>query len=180
MPGGSDHPGRNGVDGDALFSQLFCHHAGHTHHGPFCRDIGHLSRVGEKVGARSDVNDATVLAFLEKRINRLGNIEISEVVDLDEPVHLLITELMPRGATREDSCIIDQNINSSVASFNGSDGLLDLAFTGYVAALGIGFAACRANFIDRARGVLDIENLDLCAFGRQSQRCSPPDTGSRS
>jgi hypothetical protein len=163
------HPRRQGIDRNALLAQLFCHHPGHAHHRAFGRDIGHLPRVGEKVGARGDVDDAAVRTAFEQRVDRPGNIEIAEVVDLHEAVHLFIGQLMPGRAAREDAGVVDQNIHLMVTAGDGLDGCGDLAFVGDITELSLGLAAGGANRLGGFCRVSDIEDFDLRPFGGQPQ-----------
>src|SRR5262245_53974645 len=111
---GGDHSGGDGVDRDVVIAEFLGQHARETHHRALRRDVGHLPRVGQKVSPRSHVDDPSALALFEQRIDSFRDEEITDVVDLDEAVDLVVSKLMPGRSARQYARVVDQNVHATV------------------------------------------------------------------
>src|SRR5262249_36223412 len=69
--GSGHHTWRHGVDGYSFLAQFLSENARHSHHRTLTGHISHLSRIGEKIRARGDIDDSAGLAFLDQRVERL-------------------------------------------------------------------------------------------------------------
>src|SRR5262245_36150854 len=89
------HAWSYGVDRNVVVAHFLGHHASHSHHRTFGSDVSHLTRIGQKVGARGDVDNATVLALFEQWIRGPGNEEVANVVNLNEAIDFFVRQRVP-------------------------------------------------------------------------------------
>src|SRR5215467_14396659 len=167
---GGDHSGSDGVDSDVVVAEFFRQHAREAHHRALRRDIGHLAGVGQKVSPRSHVDDAPALALFEERVDGFRDEKVTDVVDLYKAVDLVVSELMPGRASRQDAGVVDQDVHMAMTLLDAFDGFGDLSLVRHIADGRIRDAARGANLFANFRSVLDVQNFYLRAFGGQTNR----------
>src|SRR5262249_33668421 len=90
--------------------------------------------------------------------------------DLHKAVDLVVSELMPGLASRQDAGVVDQDVHMAVTLLDAFDGFGDLSLVRHIADGRIRDAARGANLFANFRSVLDVENFYLRAFGGQTNR----------
>src|SRR5262245_15595395 len=158
------------VDRDVVVAEFFGQHAREAHHRALRRDIGHLTRIGQKVSPRSHVDDASAPAHFEERIDGFRDEEVTDVVDLHEAVDLVVGELVPWRAARHNAGVVDQNIHAAVTLLDAFDGFGYLRFIRHVTDGRMRDAARGANLIANFGGVLDVQYFYLRAISGQTNR----------
>ena len=103
----------DGGDADPGPRQLVAQGFGEAAHRELAGGVGGLARRGDDAEDAGQVDDARVTAAVEHRQEGAGHAHHAEEVDGDQPVEILLIDLL-EGAAERDARVVDEKIEAAV------------------------------------------------------------------